>query len=289
MSVHGNGLNLGVSSPRISEPQGPVAASNTEASADSLPSSARTTSKKAPEEYRVKELSAENYLKTDGSNFTAWRRIQRLILRNHRWEAYVNRTVPCPAYSGDPGEYETWQQIDSLALSQLAMNMDLTLYGEISTDDMTSAELWKAINDWFEEHSELAQTTAHAKLCGKRIQDGESIKQHFIELRRLESTYVNYGGRLTEQQWHTVIVTSLDAHSQWSQFDIYADSIEEPEKLIRKLELKGMRGFGKVNKVEQALLNQQQPQSGRKNNSRGSGTLCSNCGKEFLVKPSVVG
>lgn len=90
-----------------------------------------------------------------------------IILPNHRWEAHKTGTAPCPTETPGSVDYEIWQQIESLALSQLAMNMDLTLYGEISTDDMTSAQLWNAINQRFEEHSELAAGYSAGKTPGE--------------------------------------------------------------------------------------------------------------------------
>lgn len=63
-----------------------------------------------------------------------------------------------------PNEKDIWQQIDSLVLSQKAMDIELTLYVEISSDNITSTELWKAINERFERHSKLVFATAYTKL-----------------------------------------------------------------------------------------------------------------------------
>lgn len=162
MSSHDRRINP---SPNASRPTSPQR-TETEIDHQTLP---LLTRRKGPEDYKVKEFSSENHLKANGSNFTAWKRLTRLLLRNNKWESFALGTAPCPNKEDYPSEYATWQQIDSLVLSQLAMNMELTLYGEISSDEMSSAELWKAIIDRFEEHSELAQTTVHAKLCGKRV------------------------------------------------------------------------------------------------------------------------
>ena len=153
----------------------------------------------------------------------------------------------------DAPDSDKWKQIDSMVHTQMVVNMEQALYGELSFDEMTSAQLWTAIIGRFEEHSKLAQNTAHARLCEKRIKEGESMSNHIIELRKFKATYLNAEGTLTSSQWHTIIVTSLDDHSQWCQMNMYVDSIEDPERLIRKLELKELRGFEKARIVETAL------------------------------------
>ena len=80
------------------------------------------------------------------------------------------------------------------------------------------------------------------------------MKDHIIEMHKLQADYLNTGGTLTKSQWHTTVITSL---AQWSQMDLYADSIEDPEKLICNLELKELHGFGKSKKTDSALQTQQ--------------------------------
>lgn len=246
------------SSPSPMRDQVPAQPTNSETSQRHVPR--YNEGERRPQDYKIDKFSESSMLQADGSNFVTWKRRIVIALRNRKWEPYALGNAPPPDESTDPQGFMVWKHIDSLVVAQISSNMVDSLFGEISTDEMTSSELWNNVTTHFQESSELAQTTIYTKLCGKRIQEGETMKEHILQLRNLKAEYANRGGNLTKAQWHSIIVSSLEQHSYWHQMDLYADVIEDPEKLIKTLELKELRGGGRTSTANAATALQVQHQ-----------------------------
>ncbi|KAL5492722.1 hypothetical protein ACEPAI_4169 [Sanghuangporus weigelae] len=232
-------------------------------------------------EYRVKEFSQSNHLKPDGSNFVSWKKVQAVILRTHKWLGHAEGTdVPPPDTSSKV--YGIWQTVDNLATSQLAMNMDFDLYGELADELDTAAELWRSVNTRFSKKTAAARATAKLNLDRKRILSGETMKDHITALRNLKVQYLNCGGKMDDEDWHTTIVNSLEEHDQWKTLAIFGDSLPLPDQMIAFLENQDARGFAKAYKPEAALQSRQQ-QCPR---FRGRSTLvCPNCNRSGHLVP----
>ncbi|KAL5492888.1 hypothetical protein ACEPAI_4336 [Sanghuangporus weigelae] len=214
---------------------------------------------KQPWEYRVKEFSESNHLKPDGSNFVSWRKVQLVILRTHKWIGHAEGTDIAPHDSSSKA-YDIWQTVDNLTTSQLAMNMDFDLYGELADDLDSAAELWRTINNRFSKKTSAARATAKLNLDRKKIQPGEKMKDHITSLRNLRAQYVNCGGKMDDDDWHTTIVNSLEDNDQWKSLAVFGDSLPQPDRFIAFLENQDARGFAKPNKIEGALQTRlQQP------------------------------
>lgn len=227
---------------------------------------------KRPEEYRVKDLSVQLHLKSDGSNYFTWTKMIKQILRGNTWMGFVDNSLPKPLYGSDPRTIEKWEQVDSLVTTQLTANMDANLYSDLSNDFNTAAELWGLLHQRFGERPSMALSNASVKLRSKKIQPGESMKEHVQVLRDLRSEYVNCGRTLSEFEWHDILVLSLGTHPDWRNVMPQSAIYPKPESFISFLLLQETNGFVTVKK-EQAL--QVQSRGNKKRNPTGS--PCTNC------------
>ncbi|KAL5494592.1 hypothetical protein ACEPAI_53 [Sanghuangporus weigelae] len=207
---------------------------------------------KQPWDYRVKEFSESNHLKPDGSNFVSWKKVQLVILRTHKWISHPEGSS-IPPSDVTSKAYDVWQTVDNLTTSQIAMNMDFDLYGELADELDSAAELWRAINSRFSKKTSAARSTSKLNLDTKRIQPGEMMKDHIKALRNLKAQYINCGGKMDDDDWHTTIVNSLSDHEQWKSLAIFGHSLPLPDQMIAFLEDQDARGYAKPSKTEAAL------------------------------------
>lgn len=236
---------------------------------------APTTKIKQPWEFRVKEFADSNHLKWDGSNYVAWRKVQLVVLRTYKWIGHAEGTNPPPDNRFSP-EYDLWQTVDHLTVSQICMNMDFDLYGELAEGLETAAELWSAIERRFSQKTAAARSTAKLNLDNKKIQQGEAMKQHITDLRKLKAQYINCSGKMDDADWHTIVLNSLSDHDQWKTLTVFGHSHPHPDSLIAFLEDQDARGFAKTAKPESAFP--ARPNSRFRPRIRNN-FVCNNCDK----------
>lgn len=195
-------------------------------------STSTRTNIRSPSDFKVECFSKENLLTSNGSNFIAWTTIQEVLLRGWGWLEHLDRSQ-IPSYL--PDDLENWKAIDLQVITQLAMNMDYSLYGELSLEANTAADLWEALRNRFSRRSVLAQSNAEERLRQKHIQPNQTMGQHIEELRTLCANLLNVGGSINSGSWHAVIMRSLNGLEKWSTAKTLGAMHNDPELYIGML------------------------------------------------------
>lgn len=132
--------------------------------------------------------------------------------------------------------------------------MDFSLYGELQSEIGSAADLWKLLNERFGQRNVNSRTAASSRLHAKRLGDTETFKEHITELRKLRSNLTESGGKITSEEWHSIILKSISEHSQWRSMVLYGSVIKEPEQLIMTLELQEDNGFINIYKPKEHTM-----------------------------------
>lgn len=235
---------------------------------------------KRAEDYSIQKFAKGDKLNHTGSNFFAWKGIQEMILRYHQWFDTVNGRTSPPDPDDDPETLLLWDKLDNLAKTQLALNMDFSLYGELQSEIGSAADLWKLLNERFGQRNVNSRTAASSRLHAKRLGDTETFKEHITELRKLRSNLTESGGKITSEEWHSIILKSISEHSQWRSMVLYGSVIKEPEQLIMTLELQEDNGFINIYKPkEHTALSTTTQSEKRGTTENGKAPTCTNCTK----------
>ncbi len=165
-----------------------------------------------------------------GDNFTAWQKVQKILLQAHSVLPIVTGVEPKPN-NGDAG-YQDWINKDSRALAQLGVNIELSLMADLPIE--SSNELWAAILARFDTSDPLARSLALSELQSKKMNGDRPIKNQIAELRKLKTAFLTSGGTLTDIEWHNIIIQSLTG--VWSQLAVLGNSITAPEKLLNTIQ-----------------------------------------------------
>ncbi len=102
----------------------------------------------------------------------------------------------------------------------------MSLMAEMPSDSSNS--MWTALEDRIKTTDPLARSLAFSELRLMKLAHDRPIKEQIAELCKLRSAYINAGGKLTVEEWHTIILKSLTGG--WSSFAAHGNSITDPEK-----------------------------------------------------------
>lgn len=233
------------------------------------------SNKRNPSDFKIERFSEKNLLTADGATFHSWKCVQELLLETVGWSGHLDRTDPIPLGNE---EYELWKQTDLQVKSQLAMNMEFSLFGELKHDISTAADLWDKVIARFENRSLLTQTAAEERLRCKRIQSSESMPAHIAELRRLKGELLNTGGAANAGTWQAILMRSLSGIEKWRTAMILGNSYTDPEAYIAML-LSMDPDLDTKESALQARGSKTKPRT--TSPSRRTSEPCSNCGRGY--------
>lgn len=169
---------------------------------------------------RSESIVIERFAETDkltakGSNYHVWKEHQKRALGSEGLFDLVNGIEIKPDEQDGLLVIERWRRRDFRAQCQLALNMDMNLYGEFGVgEDESASSLWREINARFECTLLLAQVFADARLRAKRMQAGESMEDHINDMRKLKVEFCNAGGKLEDVEWLRIVMASLQKHPE---------------------------------------------------------------------------
>lgn len=120
---------------------------------------------------------------------------------------YAERQYPMP-HPGD-ASYEEWQLGNSLAASQIGINMTREMLAQITTDD--AATMWSELTSRFEVASLMIKSNALDDLRSKKIRDGtgERLADHIEALQTYRALYLANGGSMADEEWRVILLMSF--------------------------------------------------------------------------------
>lgn len=208
--------------------------------------SATVGSKEGP--VKVGELLLE-----DGTNFDNWLKANKIQLRLKGCWDVVSGDEPRPVDGSPDSAIKDWDRRANLAVAQFAMNMPLSLIGQLDID--SAPKLYTELKTRFAKTADIREILASGALRGKHIGPTETMADHIKELRQLCVNYLNAGGELSQKEWRIIILISL-GHGYWGRYAANFTGVSDPEEVIATLVFEERRvGAAKVLELAQAEAN----------------------------------
>lgn len=205
--------------------------------------SATAGSKEGP--IKVGEL-----LREDGTNYDNWLKANKIQLRlKGCWDIAAGKELR-PTDGASASELRDWDRRANLAVAQFALNMPLSLIGQLDID--SAHKLFTDLNTRFAKSADIREILASSALRGKHIGPTETMADHINALRQLRVNYLNAGGLLTDKEWRIIILISL-GHGYWGRYAANFAGVSDPEEVIATLVFEERRiGADKVLELAQA-------------------------------------
>lgn len=237
-------------------------------------------------------------LNDDGLNYDNWLKANKVQMRlKGVWNIASGAEVRPPSGSS-ASDIADWDRRDNLAIAQLALNMPLSLIGQLNID--SAHQLYSDLNSRFAKTAEIRVVLTARTLREKTIQPTQTMADHINDLRKARIEYLNSGGELSNKEWRLIILLSLGS-GYWGRYAANFTGVPDTEQVITTLLFEEKRiGAERILELAQAeasatafLASRLSSRISSSNNAGGSRsntspqkvrTQCHNCGARGHIK-----
>lgn len=171
-------------------------------------------------------------LNDDGLNYDNWLKANKVQMRLKGVWNIAAGLEKRPSAESPATDIVDWDRRDNLAIAQFAINMPLSLIGQLNID--SAHQLYSDLNSRFAKTAEIRVILTARSLREKSIQPTQTMADHIKDLRQARIEYLNSGGELSDKEWRLIILLSLGS-GYWGRYASNFTGVPDTEQVITTL------------------------------------------------------